>query len=348
MKISFSKAINKALVEEMRKNKNLICLGLGVNDSLRFFGTTKGLLEEFGNKRVFETPTSENAMTGIGIGMSLYKNPCVMMHQRFDFFLLAMEQLINNAAKWHYMFGGQKNVPITIRLIIGKGWGQGPTHSQSLQSWFAHIPGLKVVMPALPSDAYELLKKSINDPNPIIFIEHRWLHNVEEKYKKKKNKINIGKSEFLSKGKDFTAVTYSLSTIELLSLKKFLNKNNIFFDLIDLKTIKPLELRLVKKSLKKTGKLLILDSISHPICSIGSEILSQLLREKKIKFIKPPILLTLPDIASPTSTYYTKQYYISKKDIIKKIKLLTGKKFKIKFNENIPHDIPDSSFKGPF
>ena len=348
MKISFSEAINKALVEEMRKNKNLICLGLGVNDSLRFFGTTKGLLEEFGNKRVFETPTSENAMTGIGIGMSLYKNPCVMMHQRFDFFLLAMEQLINNAAKWHYMFGGQKNVPITIRLIIGKGWGQGPTHSQSLQSWFAHIPGLKVVMPALPSDAYELLKKSINDPNPIIFIEHRWLHNVEEKYTKKINKINIGKSELLSKGKDFTAVTYSLSTIELLSLKKFLSKNNIFFDLIDLKTIKPLELRLVKKSLKKTGKLLILDSISHPICSIGSEILSQLLREKKIKFIKPPILLTLPDIASPTSTYYTKQYYISKKDIIKKIKLLTGKKFKIKFNENIPHDIPDSSFKGPF
>ena len=146
MKILFSQAINRALKEEMRKNKNLICLGLGVNDSLRFFGTTGGLLEEFGNKRVFETPTSENAMTGIGIGMSLYKNPCIMMHQRFDFFLLAMDQLINNAAKWHYMNGGQKSVPITIRLIIGKGWGQGPTHSQSLQSWFAHIPGLKVVM----------------------------------------------------------------------------------------------------------------------------------------------------------------------------------------------------------
>ena len=196
--------------------------------------------------------------------------------------------------------------------------------------------------------AYELLKKSINDPNPVIFIEHRWLHNVEEKYKKKMNKIAIGKSECLSKGKDFTAITYSLSTIELLSLKKFLNNNNIYFDLIDLKTIKPLDLKPAIKSLKKTGKLLILDSISHPICSVGSEILSQISRDKRIKFAKPPVLLTLPDIPSPTSTYYTKEYYISKKDIIEKIKILTGKKLKLIFVENTPHDIPDVSFKGPF
>ena len=181
MKISYSQAINQALTEEMKKNKNLICFGLGVNDSLKFFGTTMGLEEKFGKERAFETPTSENAMTGIGIGMSLYKNPCVMMHQRLDFFLLAMDQLVNSAAKWRFMFGGQNSVPITIRLIVGKGWGQGPTHSQSLQSWFAHIPGLKVVMPALPSDAYNLLKASIRDPNPVIFIEHRWLHGVQEK-----------------------------------------------------------------------------------------------------------------------------------------------------------------------
>ena len=131
-------------------------------------------------------------MTGIGIGMSLYKNPCVMMHQRLDFFLLAMDQLVNSAAKWHYMFGGQKSIPITIRLIVGKGWGQGPTHSQSLQSWFAHIPGLKVVM-QLPSDAYNLLKDSIRDPNPVIFIEHRWLHDQKKKITKEKNKIGHSK-----------------------------------------------------------------------------------------------------------------------------------------------------------
>ena len=349
MKISYSQAINMALTEEMKKNKNLICFGLGVNDSLKFFGTTMGLEEKFGKERVFETPTSENAMTGIGIGMSLYKNPCVMMHQRLDFFLLAMDQLVNSAAKWRFMFGGQNSVPITIRLIVGKGWGQGPTHSQSLQSWFAHIPGLKVVMPALPSDAYNLLKASIRDPNPVIFIEHRWLHGVQEKKIIKKNvRKQIGVSKILSKGKDFTVVTYSLSTLEILALKKTLNQNNIIFEHIDLQTIKPLDLKPIKQSLKKTKKLLVLDTISHPVCSIGSEILSQIYLDKEIKLSKSPILLTLPDIPSPTSSFYTKDFYVSKKDIVKKIEILTNKKISIKLRDDIIHDVPDLKFKGPF
>ncbi len=348
MKTSYSQAINKALIEEMSRNKKLVCFGLGVNDSLNFFGTTKELEKKFGPDRVFETPTSENAMTGIGVGMSLNSNPCVMMHQRLDFFLLAMDQLVNSAAKWHFMFGGKKSVPITIRLVVGKGWGQGPTHSQSLQSWFSHIPGLKVVMPTFPSDAYNLLKKAIRDPNPVIFIEHRWLHNIEQETKKIKYKSKKYLPELVSKGKDFTAVSYSLSTIEMLSLKKKLNQNKISFDLIDLKSIKPLNISMIKNSLKKTKKLLILDSISHPICSVGSEILSQLYREKNIKLIKPPILLTLPDIPTPTSTHYTKDFYIKKKDIINNISKLVGKKIKFVSYDKGLHDVPDLNFKGPF
>lgn len=348
MKITYAQAINKALTEEMSRNKKLICFGLGVNDSLNFFGTTKGLEKKFGSERVFETPTSENAMTGIGVGMSLNNNPCVMMHQRLDFFLLAMDQLVNSAAKWHFMFGGKKSVPITIRLIVGKGWGQGPTHSQSLQSWFSHIPGLKVVMPTFPNDAYNLLKTSIRDPNPVIFIEHRWLHNLEQETKKIKFRNQKFLPELVSKGKDFTAVSYSLSTIELLSLKKILDQNKISFDLIDLKSIKPLNISKIVSSLKKTKKLLILDSISHPICSVGSEILSQLYREKNIKLTKPPLLLTLPDIPSPTSTFYTKDFYIKKSDIINCISKLTGKKLKNNSIDNYLHDVPDSKFKGPF
>ena len=348
MKITYAQAINKALTEEMSRNKKLICFGLGVNDSLNFFGTTKGLEKKFGPKRVFETPTSENAMTGIGVGMSLNNNPCVMMHQRLDFFLLAMDQLVNSAAKWHYMFGGKKSVPITIRLVVGKGWGQGPTHSQSLQSWFSHIPGLKVVMPSFPGDAYNLLKTSIRDPNPVIFIEHRWLHNLEQETKKIKYKNQKYLPELISKGRDFTAVSYSLSTIEILSLKKVLDQNKISFDLIDLKSIKPLNISMIRNSLKKTKKLLILDSISHPICSVGSEILSQLYREKNIKLTKPPLLLTLPDIPSPTSTFYTKDFYIKKSDIVNSITKLTGKKIKYNSIDNYLHDVPDSKFKGPF
>lgn len=349
MNISYSEAINLALEEEMTRNKKLVCFGLGVNDALRFFGTTKGLVEKFGSERVFETPTSENAMTGIGIGMSLYKNPCVMMHQRLDFFLLAMDQLVNSAAKWHYMFGGQKSIPITIRLIVGKGWGQGPTHSQSLQSWFAHIPGLKVVMPTFPLDAYNLLKASIRDPNPVLFIEHRWLHGLEEKKIIKKNsKDQLGTSRLLSNGNDFTVVTYSLSTLEILSLKEKLIEKKIFFDHIDLRSIKPLDLTLVKKSLKRTKKLLVLDTISHPICSVGSEIISRLYLDKNIKLIKPPILITLPDTPSPTSVFYSKDFYVSKNDILKQIQKLINRKINIKFNKNVAHDIPDAKFKGPF
>ena len=136
-------------------------------------------------------PTSENALTGISIGAALNKVRSVVSHQRLDFFLLAMDQLVNSAAKWHYMFGSKTPIPITIRLIIGRGWGQGPTHSQNLQSWFNHIPGLKVVMPTFANDARDALISSIFDPNPVIFLEHRWLHeNKETKKKNWKNKKN--------------------------------------------------------------------------------------------------------------------------------------------------------------
>ena len=348
MAITFAEAINKALHEEMKRNKNLVCFGLGINDPLRFFGTTKNLKEKFGDERVFETPTSENAMTGVGVGMSIHKNPCVMMHQRLDFFLLAMDQLVNSAAKWHYMFGGQKSVPITIRLIVGKGWGQGPTHSQSLQSWFAHIPGLKVVMPSLPNDAYNLLKLSIRDPNPVIFIEHRWLHEIEEKKILIKDlKKNIG-AKLLNKGRDLTILSYSLSTIEILSMKKVLFDNNVSYDHVDVATLKPLNLNLLKNSLKKTKKLLIVDTISHPICSIGSEILSQIFLDNEIKLKKNPILISLPDIPTPTSFFYTKDFYVSKKKIFNSIEKILGRKLRYNLDLNEIHDVPNKNFKGPF
>ena len=158
--ITFSKAINEAISESMKYNDNVICYGLGVTDP-------KGV---FGPQRVFDMPTSENAMTGIAVGAALNVLIPIMTHQRLDFFLLAMDQLINSASKWHYMFGSQKSVPITIRLILGRGWGQGPTHSQNLQAWFAHMPGLKVVMPTSPEVAKGLLTASRLDPDPVVLV----------------------------------------------------------------------------------------------------------------------------------------------------------------------------------
>ena len=151
--LEFYKALHEAIEQAMAADPRVYVMGLGVPDPRGIFGTTVGLAERFGADRVLDMPTSENAMTGIAIGSALVGNRPILTHQRMDFALLSMDQIVNNAAKWRYMFGGQLNVPMVIRLIVGRGWGQGPQHSQSLQSWFAHIPGLKVVMPATPYDA---------------------------------------------------------------------------------------------------------------------------------------------------------------------------------------------------
>ena len=172
--IQYTQAINEALMQSMKLDKKIVILGLGVDDPKRIFGTTNNLIETYGKNRVFDMPTSENAITGFAIGMSLGKYRPVLCHQRVEFALLSMDQIINQAAKWFYMNDGQMSVPIVIRLIIGRGWGQGPQHSQSLESVFANIPGLKVVCPSSAYDAKGMLISSINDNNPVIFFEHRW------------------------------------------------------------------------------------------------------------------------------------------------------------------------------
>tara|TARA_A100001388_G_scaffold269570_1_gene246044 strand:- start:417 stop:1472 length:1056 start_codon:yes stop_codon:yes gene_type:complete len=344
-----SEVINLTLENLMKKNKNIVCFGLGVDDPKSIFNTTKNLQKKFGEYRVFDTPASENAMTGIGIGMSLNGKIPIMIHQRLDFFLLAMDQLVNNASKWNIMFGGKNRVPITIRLIIGRGWGQGPTHSQNLQSWFAHIPGLKVVVPSFPSTMKNLLIDSILDPDPVIIIEHRWIHNIEEKLNISSHKKQLGKINLLNKGRDITLISSSYSTIEILKIYETLKKNNVSFDHIDLLSIKPLDIKAIFRSVKKTGKLLILDNSSHSFCSVSSEIVSQLTAINPEVFKKKPLILNLPEIASPSSFYLTKEFYQSEDNLLKSIEKILNKKLKRYLKKNlIPHDVPDQNFTGPF
>ena len=344
-----SEVINSTLEKLMKKNKNIVCFGLGVDDPKSIFNTTKNLQKKFGKNRVFDTPASENAMTGIGIGMSLNGKIPIMVHQRLDFFLLAMDQLVNNASKWNIMFGGKNRVPITIRLIIGRGWGQGPTHSQNLQSWFAHVPGLKVVAPSFPSTMKNLLIDSILDPDPVIIIEHRWIHNIEEKLNISSHKKQLGKVNLLNKGEDITLISSSYSTIEILKIYETLKKNNVSFDHIDLLSIKPLDMKAIYRSVKKTGKLLVLDNSSHSFCSVSSEIVSQLTIINPKVFIKKPLILNLPEIPSPSSFYLTKKFYKSEEDLLKSIEKILNKKLKRYLKKNLlPHDVPDQNFTGPF
>ena len=215
--LKFYEAIREATDQKMAQDPNIYLMGLGVPDPKGIFGTTSGLAEKYGPNRVMDMPTSENAMTGIAIGSAILGMRPIMTHQRVDFFILALDQLINNAAKWHYMFGGQMKVPLVIRLIIGRGWGQGPQHSQSLHSFFAHVPGLKVVMPSTPQDAKGLLISAIEDDNPVVYLEHRWLHNTFGEVSPDPTPIPIGKAKIVRPGTDITIVAASHMVLEALA-----------------------------------------------------------------------------------------------------------------------------------
>ena len=259
---SFAAGIKEAIFQAMQEDDEIICFGLGVTDPKGVFGTTKGLEDHFGSNRVFDTPTSENAMTGVAVGAALDGIKSVVTHQRLDFFLLAMDQLVNGAAKWRYMFGAQHSVPITIRLIIGKGWGQGATHSQNLHAWFAHIPGLKVIMPSNPFDAKMLLYSSRLDPNPVIFLEHRWWHDITGEMPQLAKPVDISCSKVVQIGSDITIVSMSYLTLEALTAAKHLHRYGIETEIVDLRSVKPIDFDTIFASLDKTKRLLVLDQAS--------------------------------------------------------------------------------------
>lgn len=354
--ISFGQSINRALHDSMIADENVLVFGLGATDPKRIFGTTAGLVEKFGASRVFDTPTSENGMTGIGIGMAISGFRPVMCHQRLDFFLLAMDQLVNSAAKWNYMFGGTQNVPITIRLVVGRGWGQGPTHSQSLQSWFAHVPGLKVLMPSNAKDAYLMLMDAIEDPNPVVMIEHRWLYNSQSPLNSLSEKIYGGITcQTIRKGSDITIISYSYMCAEALKASKLLSVVGISCEVIDMRSIAPIDWQSIIKSVRKTGRLLALDS-SHETCSISSEIIARISIDL-FKILKSsPIRLALPNCPEPTSYGLTSSYYYGFKEITYAIlksfeagnDAFVQLKTLLNDHGNAHHDVPGEWFNGPF
>ncbi len=349
--LSFAQAVNEALESAMEQEPRVICFGLGIDDPKRIFGTTRNLKEKFGIERVFDTPTSENAMTGIGIGAAIGGSIAIMIHQRLDFFLLAMDQLVNAAAKWYYMFGGQRSVPITIRLIIGHGWGQGPTHSQNLQAWFAHIPGLKVVMPTFADDAKGLLLASIFDPNPVVFLEHRWLHNSQCIVEQGDTRVPLGKARLVCEGRDLSIVSFSYMTLEALRAIEFLRQKDVSIELIDLRSLRPLDWQCIFNSVKKTAHLLVLDT-AQEFCSIAGEIVAKVASEFFTSLRSAPQRLAQPDYPSPTSFALTKEYYQRAEQICLKAGAMLGQSFDAKelsshFSQKL-HDVPGDWFQGPF
>lgn len=350
--LKYNEAILEATDQKMAVDPSVYLMGLGVPDPKGIFGTTSGLAEKYGPSRVMDMPTSENAMTGIGIGSAIQGMRPIMSHQRVDFFLLALDQLINNAAKWHYMFGNQMNVPLVIRLIIGRGWGQGPQHSQSLHSIFAHIPGLKVVMPSTPHDAKGLLISAIEDNNPVVYLEHRWLHNVFGEVPEEMYRTPIGQAKILKEGKDVTIVSASHMTLEAFRATQWLEKDGISVELVDLRSIRPLDKETILQSVRKTGRLVVADP-DWKFVGCSSEIVALAAEEAFLKLKSPPVRIAYPDRLTPTSWALANHFYPTAKHIAAEVLKLMGKptrakEFLAELIRQEPMDVPDAQFTGPF
>ena len=350
--LKFSEALRESLDIALERDPRVFLLGLGVSDPIGVFGTTRGLHEKFGSKRVFDMPVAENAMSGVGLGAALVGMRPVMTHMRLEFAMTALDQICNQAAKWHYMFGGRSTVPLTIRLIIGRGWGQGPQHSQSLHAWFSHVPGLKVVAPSTPYDAKGLLLASIEDNNPVVFIEHRWLYNIHGPVPEGYYTVPLGQSRKVREGGDVTIVASSYSTLDSLKAVKEMTSAGIDPEIIDVRTLSPRDDSIILESVRKTGHLVVVDQGSMT-CGYAADIVACVV-EKEFRALKsPPARVTLPDIPTPTTRALSNYFYPTPRHITNAARKTLGKSVEQDVFAGVEPgdktlDIPDSSFTGPF
>lgn len=274
--ITCAQAICEATAQEMERDPRVIVIGQGVDDMKGFVGTTKGLVERFGHDRVMDTPLSEDGMTGVAIGMALGGLRPIHTHIRMDFMLLAMNQIINIAAKSRYMFGGAVKVPLTIRAVIGRSWGQGAQHSQGLHSLLAHIPGLKVVAPSTPYDAKGCLAASIRDDNPVVFVEHRLAHLSKGIVPAEPYTAPLGKARVLAEGAHVTLVGISYMAVECLRAAHQLAGIGISAEVIDPVTLNPLDIDTIVASVRKTRRLVVVDT-AWLFCGMSAEIIAQVI-----------------------------------------------------------------------
>ncbi|MFH0791989.1 MAG: transketolase C-terminal domain-containing protein [bacterium] len=322
--MTYSKAINEALYQAMKAYPSVFLLGQGIRSPWYVGNTCEGLLEKFGEARVIDTPISENAINGSAVGAAICGMRPVVVHPRIDFMVYGLDPIINEAANWHYMFGGMSSAPMVVWAIINRGGEQGAQHSQALQALFAHIPGLKVVMPSNPYDAKGLMISAIEDNNPVVFIDDRWLYNLEDDVPSKMYSVPIGKGLIKKKGKDLTIVATSYMVNKSIVVADELKKQGWFIEVIDPRTIYPLDEQLILKSVKKTGRLVVVDS-AWKFCGVGGEIIATV-TEKAFNYLKAkPLRVTLPNCPAPSSRSLENAYYLSEKEIFNAVKSILVK-----------------------
>lgn len=313
--VKFSAAVDEATVQVLESNSKAFVMGLGVDDPKGAFGTTLTAFKKFGSERVFDMPMSESAMTGVGVGAALNGHFPIMVHLRIEFLLLGIDQLINHAAKWKYMFGGKKSTPLLVRCVVGRGWGQAAQHSQSLHSLFAHVPGLRVVLPSNAYDAKGMIIAASKGDSPVLMVEHRWLHDKATHVPSEPYEVSLDGARVMREGKDVTIVAISHQVLEASTAAVELEKEGISAEVIDLRSIKPLDEETILKSLKKTGRLIAVDT-SHKSYGVTSEV-AALAAEKGLSHLKAPVQrVCLPEAPTPCSPNLEKLYYPGSPEIV--------------------------------
>ncbi len=352
--ISYSAALHEGLQQAMLRDERVIVIGEGVPDPKAIFGTTEGLQEQFGKQRVFDMPLSENGLTGICIGAALGGMRPLLIHQRVDFALLSMDPIINHAAKWRFLFGQQAKTPLVIRALIGRGWGQGPQHAQSLQALFAHIPGLRVVMPANGSDAKGMLSAALSGNDPVLILEHRWLHHTLSPVASDYFTRPLEGASVVRKGQHVTIAAFSHMVIEAHRAADWLSEQGIEVEIIDLRVVRPLDMHSIIRSTQHTGRLLVLDT-AWKTGGISAEILAQIAEQCWGELKAPPQRLALPDLPSPTAAALADAYYPEAEHIAAAILTLMKKTSKAEslqacssLRRADPRDVPNAEFCGPF
>jgi len=343
--LTYSEAINEALRQEMERDPTIFIYGIGTPDHKKVFGTTAGLIEQFGQERCFDVPLSEDALLGFGIGAALSGLRPVNVHIRVDFLLLAMNQLVNMAASHQYITG--QSVPLVIRAIVGRGWGQGCHHSKSLHSFFAHVPGLKVVLPSTPYDVKGLLIAAIRDNDPVIVIEHRWLYWASGEVPEEPYTINIGEGNVLKEGDDVTVVATSWLCAEALKAAEILEQRSlgIGIEVVDVRSARPLGEDAIFNSVKRTQRCIVADN-DWLHCGLGAEIVARVQECCFDNLVVPVQRIGFASSPCPTVRCLENEFYPSAIDIIRTVEnMLSLVHMDLSREDFYSHE---RRFKGPF
>ena len=312
--LSYREALCEAQRQLLETDKSVFLIGEGIDDPGGVFGSTLNLHKDFPD-RVLDMPIAENGLTGIAMGAAIAGMKPLFIHMRADFLPMCMDAIVNHAAKWNYMTGGRVGVPLVIRSITGRGWGSAAQHSQALHALFAHIPGLKVVMPASPYDAKGLLIAASEDGNPVLCFEHRWLYDFRGYVPVEKYSVPLGRGVVRREGAHVTIIALSLMVYEAAKATRELAAEGIEAEIIDPRTIKPLDEEMILSSVKKTGRLIVADTGSRTgsfACHIAA-----LAAEKAWGDLKAPVrLVCMPDTPVPASPALEKAYYRGKDELI--------------------------------